>query len=29
MPALLCGIRFYRTGVKRFRHPVVGDLTLA
>jgi hypothetical protein len=22
-------VRFHRTGVKRFRHPVVGDLTLA
>ena len=22
-------VRFHRTGVKRFHHPVVGDLTLA
>ena len=22
-------MRFHRTGVKRFHHPVVGDLTLA
>jgi hypothetical protein len=22
-------VRFHRSGVKRFRHPVVGDLTLA
>jgi hypothetical protein len=21
-------VRFHRTGIKRFRHPVVGDLTL-
>jgi hypothetical protein len=24
-----CGVRFHRTGTKRFQHPLVGELTLA